>query len=111
MSRFSTGRRCCRADRYLLDDLELLDRRAALLLILNQRRHLRVVLNPLDRHLSLLVLGCGLVLARRPLRALVTLELPYVLGCVWVRAVVSEHLYRVLLLLVVAHELAAGIVD
>ena len=111
MSRFSTGRRCCRADRYLLDDLELLDRRAALLLILDQRRHLRVVLNPLDRHLSLLVLGCGLVLARRPFRALVTLELSYVLGCVWVRAVVGEHLYSVLLLPVIADHFAAGVVD
>ena len=40
-----------------------------------------------------------------------TLELSYVLGRVWVRAVVGEHLYRVLLLLVVADQFAADVVD
>ena len=40
-----------------------------------------------------------------------TLELSYVLGCVWVRAVVGEHLYRLILLFSIADQLAAGVVD
>ena len=88
--------------RDFLDDLESLNRRAACFLILDQRGHLSVVLDTLDRDFCLLILHNRLLLLLSCLllRAVMTLELSDVLRCVWIGTIVGEHLDRLLRLLI-----------
>ena len=67
-----------------------------------------MVLHSLDRHLSFLLLSRRL-LTRVLYGAILTFEVSDILGRVWIGAVVGEHMYRLVLLLV-AEQFAVRIV-